>query len=74
MNLAVTCLEDDVGTVVGDLARRRGQVTAIDQRDDERIVRGDVPVAETFGYASALGGMTHGRGRFTLEPARYAPV
>ncbi|HEY0250066.1 MAG TPA: EF-Tu/IF-2/RF-3 family GTPase, partial [Kofleriaceae bacterium] len=74
MNLVVSCLEEDVGTVVGDVMRRRGQVTAIDQRDDERVIHGDVPVAETFGYASALGGMTHGRGRFTLEPSRYAPV
>ena len=74
MHLEVTCREEDVGVVVGDLARRRGQVVELEARGDDRVVRGDVPVAETFGYASALGGMTHGRGRFTLEPARYAPV
>jgi elongation factor G len=74
MHLEVSCRDEDVGTVVGDLARRRGQVVDLESRGDERVVRGEVPVAETFGYASALGGMTHGRGRFTLEPARYAPV
>jgi elongation factor G len=37
-------------------------------------VRAEVPLAETFGYAGALGTLTHGRGRFTLEPARYEPV
>ncbi|HEY1811135.1 MAG TPA: elongation factor G [Kofleriaceae bacterium] len=72
MQLEVTCGDDDVGAVVGDLARRRGQVTDLEVRAGERVVRGDVPVAETFGYASALGGLTHGRGRFTLEPSRYA--
>jgi elongation factor G len=74
MHLEVSCQEEHVGTVVGDLARRRGQVVELEARGDERVVRGEVPVAETFGYAGALGGMTHGRGRFTLEPARYAPV
>ncbi|HEY1548159.1 MAG TPA: elongation factor G [Kofleriaceae bacterium] len=74
MALEVTCDDDAVGAVVGDLARRRGQVTDLEVRGGERVIRGDVPVAETFGYASALGGLTHGRGRFTLEPSRYAPV
>ena len=74
MTLEVSCRDEDVGTVIGDLARRRGQVVELETRGDERVVRGEVPVAETFGYAGALGGMTHGRGRFTLEPTRYAPV
>jgi elongation factor G len=74
MTLEVTCGESNVGTVVGDISRRRGQVLALDQRGDDRIVRAEVPLAETFGYANALGAMTHGRGRFTLEPARYEPV
>ena len=74
MLLEVSCPEEHVGTVVGDIARRRGHVTALDARGDDRIVRAEVPLAETFGYAGALGGLTHGRGRFTLEPARYAAV
>jgi len=72
MQLEVTCDDGDVGGVVGDLARRRGQVTGLEMRGVERVVRGEVPVAETFGYAGSLGGLTHGRGRFTLEPLRYA--
>jgi elongation factor G len=74
MSLEVTCPEAHVGTVVGDVARRRGQVMALDARGDDRVVRAEVPLAETFGYANALGAMTHGRGRFTLEPARYEQV
>lgn len=74
MLLEVTCPEDAIGTVIGDLGRRRGDVVALEARGDERVVRAEVPLAETFGYASALGGLTHGRGRFTLEPARYEAV
>ncbi|MBL0219979.1 MAG: elongation factor G [Myxococcales bacterium] len=74
MLLEVTCPEEHVGAVVGDLGRRRGSVVGLDARHDDRVVRGEVPLAETFGYAGALGGLTHGRGRFTLEPARYEPV
>jgi elongation factor G len=76
MLLEVTCPEDHVGAVVGDLGRRGGQVLGLDVReaDGERIVRAEVPLAQTFGYAGALSGLTHGRGRFVLEPLRYDPV
>ncbi len=74
MLLEVTCPEDELGAVIGDIGRRRGEVLALDARGNDRVVRANVPLAETFGYASALGGLTHGRGRFVLEPARYAPV
>ena len=74
MHLEVSCPEDEVGSVIGDLGRRRGEVLALETRGTERVVRAEVPLAETFGYASALGNLTHGRGRFTLEPARYEPV
>jgi elongation factor G len=42
--------------------------------ETDRVVRAEVPLAQMFGYASALGGLTHGRGRFTLEPLRYEVV
>jgi elongation factor G len=74
MALEVTCPEAELGAVVGDLARRRGAVLGLDARGDDRVVRAEVPLAELFGYAGALGGLTHGRGRFTLEPARYEAV
>ncbi|HEV7554601.1 MAG TPA: elongation factor G, partial [Kofleriaceae bacterium] len=74
MSLEVACDEESLGTVIGDVTRRRGNVIAIEPRGDERIVRADVPLAEMFGYANQLSGLTHGRGRFTLEPSRYEPV
>ena len=88
MALEVTCPEDAIGSVVGDLARRRGQVLGLLERGASGArspregeggsiahgVHGEVPLAETFGYAGALSALTHGRGRFTLAPARYAVV
>lgn len=75
MLLEVSCPDAHVGAVVGDLGRRGGQVLGLEARgDDERAVRAEVPLAEMFGYAGSLSGMTHGRGRFTLEPLRYQAV
>jgi elongation factor G len=71
MKLEVTCPEPALGTVVGDVARRRGQVLGLDARGEDRVVHAEVPLAETFDYAGSLSALTHGRGRFTLEPARY---
>ncbi len=71
MSLEVTTPESHLGSVVGDVGRRRGQILGLDVRADDRVVKAEVPLAEVFGYASALGTLTHGRGRFTLEPARY---
>jgi elongation factor G len=74
MRLEVTCRDEDLGAVIGDLGRRRGQVLALDARGADRVVRGELPLAESFGYAGALSGLTHGHGRFGLEPDRYEPV
>lgn len=74
MLLEVSCPETEIGAVVGDLGRRRGQVLELGTRGLDHIVRAEVPLAETFGYAGALSALTHGRGRFNLEPARYEPV
>jgi elongation factor G len=74
MKLEVTCPESSLGAIVGDVARRRGQVLGLDERDTNGVVHAEVPLAETFDYAGSLSALTHGRGRFTLEPARYEIV
>ena len=63
--------EEHLGTVVADLARRRGSVNGIHVRGNVRNVVGEVPLAEARGYATALRDFTHGRGTFTLEFRRY---
>jgi elongation factor G len=74
MRLEVTAPEEETGAVIGDLGRRRAQVQGLDARSDVRIIRAEVPLAETFGYAGALSALSHGRGSFVLEPSHYEPV
>jgi elongation factor G len=63
--------EEHLGTVVADLARRRGSVNGVHVRGSVRNVVGEVPLAEARGYATALRDFSHGRGTFTLEFRHY---
>ncbi len=74
LSLEVGCDEATLGAVLGDLSRRRGRVLEVEAHGDARVVRAELPAADSFGYAAALSALTHGRGRFTLEPARYEPA
>jgi elongation factor G len=74
MNLDVTVNEEQVGTVVGDLGRRRGQVSAMRVRGNDRVIDAQVPLSEARGYATELRSMTQGRGTFTLVFERYTEV
>jgi len=71
MALSATVGEEALGTVVGDLGRRRGTVREIRSRGKLHIVNGEVPLVETFGYATDLRSMTQGRGTFTMEFSHY---
>jgi elongation factor G len=62
---------EHLGTVIGDLGRRRGSVSAVHVRGSVRNVIADVPLAEARGYATDLRDFTSGRGAFTLEFRRY---
>ncbi|MGW1176425.1 elongation factor G [Kitasatospora sp. NPDC002543] len=73
----VTVPEDALGTVLGDLAARRGHVRATEPGPGPGAaarVNALVPLAELFGYAGRLRGRTQGRGTFTTRPAGYAPA
>lgn len=71
MALEVQVPEEHLGPVIGDLGRRRGVVKDIRVRGSLRSLRGEVPLAETFGYATDLRGLTQGHGTFSLEFERY---
>ncbi|MDX2294465.1 MULTISPECIES: elongation factor G [Streptomyces] len=73
-DVTVTVPADSVGTVLGDLASRRGRVTDSEVRGGTSVVTATVPLAELFGYATRLRGRTQGRGTFTTRPAGYAPA
>jgi elongation factor G len=63
-----------LGEVMEDLARRRGEIHRLEVRDSVQIVFVAVPLAETFGYATRLRSLTHGRATYTLRVARYEVV
>ena len=74
MKIEVRVPEEYLGSVVGDLNSRRGEVTEVDALGNLRIVRGLVPIAEMFAYSSALRGATQGRGSYAMELFEYRDV
>ncbi|ALC20254.1 elongation factor G [Streptomyces pristinaespiralis] len=74
VEVTVTVPDDAVGTVLGDLAARRGRVSGQETRSGTAVVTATVPLAELFGYANRLRSRTQGRGTFTTRPAGYAPA
>ncbi|TWU33707.1 elongation factor G [Novipirellula artificiosorum] len=71
MNVEIECPESFQGTVVGDVIRRRGIMTSNDIVEGNSVIKAEVPLAETFGYATDLRSMTQGQGTFTMELALY---
>jgi elongation factor G len=72
MKVEVVTPEDYMGDVMGDLNRRRGLVQGLDDTSSGKVVRAEVPLAEMFGYATALRSATQGRATYTMEFTRYA--
>jgi elongation factor G len=74
MNIEVECPESFQGPVVGDIISRRGLITNTDVRDGITVATAEVPLAETFGYATDLRSMTQGQGTFSMEFCKYNQV
>ncbi len=71
MKCEIECPELYQGDVVGDVIRRRGLIVSTDIRDTISYIIAEVPLAETFGYATDLRSMTKGQGTFTMELLTY---
>ena len=71
MKLEVVTPDDFLGDVMGDINARRGKIEGMEQRGNTQIVRGYVPLAEMFGYATALRSMTQGGAQHTMTFAYY---
>ncbi|HPW19094.1 MAG TPA: elongation factor G, partial [Candidatus Aminicenantes bacterium] len=71
MRLEIIAPDAYLGDIVGDLNARRGKVEGMEMRGGSRVVSGHAPLAEMFGYATALRTLTQGRGVFSMEFARY---
>lgn len=67
MKIEVTVPEQYYGDVVGDISRRRGQMTGESQRGNAKIIEAEVPLAEMFGYVTDLRSFTQGRGNYTMQ-------
>ncbi len=74
MKVEVEIPEDFLGSVIGDLSSRRGQVEGQSIDDGRSKVQSKVPLAEMFGYATQLRSMTQGRGIFSMEFSHYEEV
>jgi len=66
--------EEFLGEVLGDLNTRRAAIESMDLERGTRVLRGKIPLAETFRYATRLRSLTQGRGNHSLEPCEFARV
>jgi elongation factor G len=74
MKLQVSTPDEYLGAVTGDLNSRRAEIREIEQRGHFRILYALAPLAEMFGYTTALRSLTQGRATSTMEPHTYAPA
>jgi len=74
MKVEVTTPEEYQGDLLGDLNRRRGKISGIEAKDASTIITAEVPLAEMFGYATAIRSLSKGRAAYSMEPHRFEPV
>jgi elongation factor G len=72
MKLEVLTPEENMGDIVGDLNRRRGQVNSMDDRAGSKVVKAKVPLSEMFGYVTSLRTLSSGRATSTMEFDHYS--
>ncbi len=72
MKLEVLTPEENMGDIVGDLNRRRGQINSMDDRAGSKVVKASVPLSEMFGYVTTLRTLSSGRATSTMEFSHYA--
>ena len=74
MKVEVTTPEDYMGDVIGDIHSRRGRIEGMEDIGGGKMIRGYVPLAEMFGYATDLRSRTQGRGNYSMFFEKYEPV
>ena len=74
MNIEIVTPEEHMGDVVGDLNRRRGLITGMDDSPLGKVISAKVPLGEMFGYATDVRSATQGRATFTMEFYKYEPA
>ncbi len=74
MKVEIECPNDYQGSITGDVTSRRGMIIGTEMGNQTSVIQAEVPLAETFGYATDLRSMTQGQGTFTMELAGYRRV
>jgi elongation factor G len=74
MKVEVVTPEEYSGDVIGDLNRRRGQITGMEESAGGKAINAEVPLSEMFGYATTVRSMSQGRATFTMEFSKYVEV
>ncbi|HNU90226.1 MAG TPA: elongation factor G, partial [bacterium] len=74
MKVEVVTPEDYMGSVIGDLNARRGQIDRMSDRGRLKVIDARVPLAEMFGYATQLRSISQGRSNYTMEFLHYREV
>lgn len=74
MRVEVVVPEEYMGDVMGDINSRRGRIEGMEPRGNTQVIRGFVPLAEMFGYATDLRSRTQGRGVYTMQMSHYEEV
>ena len=74
MAVEITVPEEYMGDIMGHISARRGNIEGSEQRGNATVVKGQIPLAEMFGYATTLRSATQGRGTFTMQFDHYEQV
>jgi elongation factor G len=74
MKVEVVSPEEYLGSVIGDINSRRGQIIGTDSRGNAQVVNAMVPLANMFGYVNQLRSMSQGRAQYTMQFDHYAQV
>ncbi len=74
MKIEITVPEEYMGDVMGDLNSRRGRIEGMEAQNNSQIIRGFVPLSETFGYATDLRSKTQGRGTYSMQSDHFEEV
>nr|MDQ3624443.1 elongation factor G [Verrucomicrobiota bacterium] len=74
MKVENTTPEEFQGDIMGDLSRRRGFIKGVETKGGLSIINAEVPLAEMFGYATAIRSLSKGRSNYSMEPSHFEQV
>jgi len=74
MSIEITTAEEYVGNIVGDICSRRGKVMGMEMKGKQQVVSAEAPLAEMFGYATALRSLSSGRASYSMHFEKYSKV